>query len=190
VITCEHFPIEIRIFVASMASRRGVMTSADPDVRRSIGGPSDRTSLWHGPAAAFARQAFDTAQALACPTPARGEYLSALGDAAIGEFLAHAAELAVAGAPLRQMVIFRIGQGIAAVPGGTTAFSHCDARYLFHPISIWSDPADDERMIAANRAFTAAMRSYGTGATYLNFTPEADRVRDAYATPCTPAWSR
>jgi FAD/FMN-containing dehydrogenase len=35
-------------------------------------------------------------------------------------------------------------------------------------------------MIAANRAFTAAMRPHGTGAAYLNFTPEADRVRDAY----------
>jgi FAD/FMN-containing dehydrogenase len=34
-------------------------------------------------------------------------------------------------------------------------------------------------MITASRAFTAAM-PYGTGAAYLNFTPEADRVRDAY----------
>ena len=78
------------------------------------------------------------------------------------------------------MIVFRIGQGIAAVPDEATAFSHRDARYLFHPISIWADPADDERMIAANRAFTAAMRPYGTGAAYLNFTPEADRLRDAY----------
>lgn len=111
---------------------------------------------------------------------ARGEYLPALTDAAIGEFLAHAAGLAAAGAPLSQMVIFRIGQAIAAVPDEATAFCHRDARYLFHPISIWADPDDDEKMIAANRAFTAAMRPFGTGAAYLNFTPEADRVRDAY----------
>jgi FAD/FMN-containing dehydrogenase len=111
---------------------------------------------------------------------ARGEYLSGFGDAAIGEFLAHAPGLATAGAPLSQMVVFRIGQGIAAVPDEATAFSHREARYLFHPISIWADPADDERMIAANRAFTAAMRPHSTGAAYLNFTPEADRVRDAY----------
>jgi FAD/FMN-containing dehydrogenase len=111
---------------------------------------------------------------------ARGEYLPELGDAAIGEFLAHAAGLATAGAPLSQIVIFRIGQGIAAVPDDATAFSHRDAQYLFHPISIWADPADDERMIAANRAFTTAMRPFSTGAAYLNFTPEADRVRDAY----------
>jgi FAD/FMN-containing dehydrogenase len=66
------------------------------------------------------------------------------------------------------------------VPDEATAFSHRDARYLFHPISAWTDPADDERMIAANRAFAVAMRPFSTGASYLNFTPEADRVRDGY----------
>jgi Berberine and berberine like len=35
-------------------------------------------------------------------------------------------------------------------------------------------------MIAAARAFAAAMRPFSTGASYLNFTHEADRVRDAY----------
>jgi FAD/FMN-containing dehydrogenase len=111
---------------------------------------------------------------------ARGEYLPEFSDDAIEAFLAHAADLTVLGAPLSQMVVFRIGQGIAAVPDETTAFSHRDARYLFHPITIWADPAGDEPMIAASRAFAAAMRPFSTGAAYLNFTPEADRVRDAY----------
>ena len=35
-------------------------------------------------------------------------------------------------------------------------------------------------MIAANRAFAAGMRPYVTGASYLNLTHEADRVRKAY----------
>ena len=35
-------------------------------------------------------------------------------------------------------------------------------------------------MIAANRAFAAAMRPFSTGASYLNFTQESNRVRDAY----------
>jgi FAD/FMN-containing dehydrogenase len=111
---------------------------------------------------------------------ARGEYMRSLSDAAIGTFLGHAENLATVGAPLSQMVIFRIGQGIAAIPDEATAFSHRDARYLFHPISIWADPADDEKMIAASRAFATAMRPFSTGASYLNFTPEGDRVRDAY----------
>jgi FAD/FMN-containing dehydrogenase len=95
-------------------------------------------------------------------------------------FLAHAADLVTLGPPLRQMVIFRIGQGVAAVPGEATAFSHRDASYLFHPTSAWLDPADGEKMIAATRAFAAAMRPFSTGASHLNFTHEADRVRDAY----------
>jgi FAD/FMN-containing dehydrogenase len=110
----------------------------------------------------------------------RGEYMRELSDAAISVFLAHATDPAVLGAPLCQMVIFRIGQAVAAVPDEATAFSHRDANYLFHPISVWADPADDARLIAANRAFTAAMRPFSTGASYLNFTVEGDRVRDAY----------
>lgn len=111
---------------------------------------------------------------------ARGEYMREFSDAAIGTFLRHAEDLAVAGAPLSQLVVFRIGQGIGRVPDEATAFSHRDARYLFHPITVWSDPADDGKLIAASRAFAAAMRPFSTGAAYLNFTPEGDRVREAY----------
>jgi FAD/FMN-containing dehydrogenase len=116
-----------------------------------------------------------------CRIYARGEYMPELSDAAIDAFLPRAADLTVLGAPLSQQVILRVGQAIAAVPGEATAFSYRDARYIFHPISIWADPADDERMIAANRAFTAAMRPYSTGAAYLNFTAEGDRVHDGYS---------
>ena len=110
----------------------------------------------------------------------RGEYMRSLPDEAIDTFLEHAPALTAAAPPFSQTVIFRIGQGVTAVPEDRTAFSHRDAEYLFHPISVWSDPADDERLIAANRAFADAMRPFSTGAAYLNFTPEADRVRDAY----------
>ncbi|HEY7633244.1 MAG TPA: FAD-binding oxidoreductase, partial [Thermoleophilaceae bacterium] len=110
----------------------------------------------------------------------RGEYMRTLPDEAIDTFLRHGPRLAAAGAPFSQTAIFRIGQGVTAVPEEATAFSHRDANYLFHPISAWSDPADDDRLIAANRAFAEAMRPFSTGGAYLNFTPEADRVRDAY----------
>jgi FAD/FMN-containing dehydrogenase len=103
-----------------------------------------------------------------------------LSDAAIEEFLGHAPGLVARSHPVSQMIIFRIGQGVAAVPDEATAFSHRHASYLFHPITAWAGPADDERMIAATRAFAAVMRPFSTGAAYLNFTLEADRVRDAY----------
>lgn len=110
----------------------------------------------------------------------RGEYLSGLSDEAIDTFVEHAPEVRAAAIPFSQMLIFRIGQGVAAISDDATAFSHRDADYMFHPISVWEDPADDERVIAANRAFADAMRPFSTGAAYLNFTPEADRVRDAF----------
>jgi FAD/FMN-containing dehydrogenase len=110
----------------------------------------------------------------------RGEYMSALSDEAIDAFVEHAPPLARAAVPFSQMVIFRIGQGVNAVPVDASAFSHRDANYLFHPISVWESPADDARLIAANRAFAETMRPFSTGGAYLNFTPEADRVRDAY----------
>jgi FAD/FMN-containing dehydrogenase len=110
----------------------------------------------------------------------RGEYLSGLSDDAIDTYIEHAPGVRAAGIPFSQMIIFRLGQGVTAVPDDATAFSHREADYMFHPISVWEDPADDERVIAANRAFADAMRPFGTGAAYLNFTPEADRVRDAF----------
>jgi FAD/FMN-containing dehydrogenase len=111
---------------------------------------------------------------------ARGEYMHELSDAAIDTFLAHARDLYAISDPLSQMVMFRIGQAVAAVPDEATAFAHRDARYLFHPIPVWSDPADAGRIIEAGRTFAAAMRAFSTGASYLNFTIEPDRVRDAY----------
>jgi FAD/FMN-containing dehydrogenase len=109
----------------------------------------------------------------------RGEYLESLSDAAIDEFSRQSPQLTERGKPFSQMIIFRIGQGVTAVPDDATAFSHRDANYLFHPISVWENAADDARLIAANRAFCEVMRPFGTGGAYLNFTPE-DRVRDAY----------
>jgi FAD/FMN-containing dehydrogenase len=51
---------------------------------------------------------------------------------------------------------------------------------MFHPIAMWEDPAEDERQIAFVREFSEAMSQFATGASYLNFTPEADKVRAAY----------
>jgi FAD/FMN-containing dehydrogenase len=131
------------------------------------------------PYAAF-QSALDALAPWGAPFYARGEYIDELSDAAVDTFIAHAVDLLGHGHPLSQMVVFRIGQAVAAVPDEATAFSHRDARYLFHPICTWSDPADGPALIEANRAFAAAMRAFGTGAPYLNFTAEPDRVRDGY----------
>jgi FAD/FMN-containing dehydrogenase len=109
----------------------------------------------------------------------RGEYMDSLGDDAIEVFAERAPEVRAAGIPFSQMILFRIGQAVKAMPDEATAFSHREAEYMFHPISMWGDPADDERVISVNRAFCEAMRPFTTGAAYLNFTGE-DRVREAF----------
>ena len=110
----------------------------------------------------------------------RGEYLNELSDDALDTFLDRGRTLTESSPPFSQAVIFRIGQNVTATGDDATAFSNRDAKYLFHPISGWQDAGDDDRLIAGNRAFAAAMRPFGTGGAYLNFTPEADRVHDAY----------
>jgi FAD/FMN-containing dehydrogenase len=109
----------------------------------------------------------------------RGEYMSTLGDDAIETFATRAPEVVTAGFPFSQMIFFRIGQAVKAMPEDATAFPHRDADYMFHPITVWSDAADDELLIAGARAFCEAMRPYTTGMAYLNFTGE-DRVREAF----------
>jgi FAD/FMN-containing dehydrogenase len=110
----------------------------------------------------------------------RGEYLASLSDEALAMYARQAAPTVSAAPPLSQAVILRLGQGVTAVPDEATAFSHRDANYMFHPILVWDEPGNDAQLIAAGRAFAEAMRRFGTGRAYLNFTPETDRVRDAY----------
>jgi FAD/FMN-containing dehydrogenase len=51
-----------------------------------------------------------------------------------------------------------------------------------HPLSLWEDPADDERAIAWSRRFRELMAPYRTGGSYLNFLGDegAERVREAF----------
>lgn len=109
----------------------------------------------------------------------RGEYLQELSDDAIATFVKHAPALAATGAPFSQVILFRVGQAVAAVADDATAFSHRGARYMLHPIMLWPDAKDDDRVIAATRGLCDEMRPFTTGGAYLNFTPE-DRVRDAF----------
>lgn len=106
------------------------------------------------------------------------EYLSDLPDAAVDEFIARAQRPL---SPMDQLVLIPLGQrGLTRVGPVGTAISHRDARWMFHPIMMWRDPADDERMMRYAREFCAAMRPFATGGAYLGFTFERDRVRAAY----------
>jgi FAD/FMN-containing dehydrogenase len=109
----------------------------------------------------------------------RGDYLDGLPDDAIDLYLERSGEI-IGSAPLSQLVIFRLGAGGFRAAEGLTAFSHRDAPYLFHPILQWEDSTQDEEQVASGRDLGRAMEAFGTGAAYLNFTPEQGRVRAAY----------
>jgi FAD/FMN-containing dehydrogenase len=110
----------------------------------------------------------------------RGEYLGGLPDEAIDTFVENAPSRVQLAPPFSQDILFRIGQGVKTLDDDATAFSHRDVEYMFHPIAVWEDAGEDERVMASGREFAELMRPYSTGAAYLNFTPEADRVRDAF----------
>jgi FAD/FMN-containing dehydrogenase len=107
----------------------------------------------------------------------KGEYLTGCSDDAIDTFVEHAKEPI---SPFNQIVMFRLGGGVTEVDDDAAAFAHRDAEYLFHPIAMWEDPSDDDRQISFVREFSEAMSRFATGGVYLNFTPDRDRVRDAF----------
>jgi len=55
------------------------------------------------------------------------------------------------------------------------------APWNIHCLSMWADPADDERNIDWTRELSGAMEPYSTGRAYLNFLAEegVDVVRGA-----------
>lgn len=101
----------------------------------------------------------------------RGQNMTALSDEAIEVFLERATTPI---SPLSMMILFRLGGALSRVGENDTAFSHRDTRYMFHPISLWAAPAEDEHQIAWTREFTNAMRPFTTGSVYLNFVPELE----------------
>jgi FAD/FMN-containing dehydrogenase len=80
--------------------------------------------------------------------------------------------------------LFLVGWGgaLARVGAEHSPLTGRDARFVVHPLSLWEDPADDERAIAWARGFRELMAPWATGASYLNFLGDegGDRVRAAF----------
>ena len=56
-----------------------------------------------------------------------------------------------------------------------------DARFIVHPLPLWEDPADDERMMALGRGVREDLRAHATGGAYLNFLgDEGHRLRSVF----------
>ena len=79
--------------------------------------------------------------------------------------------------PLTELLVLPKGGQIKRVPDGTMALSDREAPFDVHAVSLWRDPADDERNVAFTRGFHEAMRPFATGRVYVNFLSDEGRER-------------
>src|SRR3954447_5965807 len=107
------------------------------------------------------------------------EYVDDLTDDAIDAIASLSEQLPPGPA---QIFIPAWGGAVARAPEGATPLAKRDARYVVHPLLMWEDAAEDDRMISFGRRYREVLAPYRTGGTYLNFLGEegAERVRAAY----------
>jgi FAD/FMN-containing dehydrogenase len=106
----------------------------------------------------------------------KSQYLDELSDGAIETIAAKAGERP---APLTLMNVFAMGGAIAKVGEEETAFATREPLYMVSIDGMWSDAADDQANVAWVRDAWNAVKEYGTGEVYLNFTGRADEAPDA-----------
>lgn len=107
------------------------------------------------------------------------DFLVGLPDEAIDTLVAGATRPV---SPMTQILIAPGGGAIARVPDEADAFGERHAPFNVHYLSMWADPADDERNIAYTKELAGAMKPWATGAVYLNFIGDEgyDRVRAGF----------
>ncbi len=120
---------------------------------------------------------------LACPRGMRNwwtaDFLRDLPDEAITGIAERSGRVP---SPLTQVILAPGGGALSRVPREATAFDLRDAPWNVHFLSMWPDPADDERNIAWTRELAASVKPHAAAGAYLNFLGDegTDRVRAAF----------
>ena len=94
------------------------------------------------------------------------DFIAELPDKAVDVLVEHATQPV---SPFTAILLAAGGGAIARVPEDDTAFGERHARFNTHYLSMWEDPAEDERNIAYTRNIAAAMKPWTTGRVYLNY---------------------
>ena len=102
-------------------------------------------------------------------------YLRELSDEAIDLIAARALERP---APLVLFALFQMGGAVDRPGSEDTAFSERSAPYMLSIDGNWDDPAENAANVAWVRERWAELNTFGTGATYLNFTGLSDEAVD------------
>ena len=84
--------------------------------------------------------------------------------------------------PLTEVLLQPLGGAFARVPDDATALRNRDARWVYHALSQWPDPADDALNIGWTQEFVAAMAPYARRAAHPNYVSDdrQERVRSFY----------
>ena len=94
------------------------------------------------------------------------DFIAELPDEAVDALVEHATNPV---SPFSSMLLVAGGGAVSRVPDDETAFGQRNAPFNTHYLSMWEDPAEDERNIAYTRAIAAAMKPWTTGGVYLNY---------------------
>ena len=91
-------------------------------------------------------------------------------------------QFSIVPSPMSILFIFRFGGVATRVSKEETAYLHREAVYDIEAISVWTDPADDEKNIRWSRESWDAFHPFASGGVYVNALVEEgdDRVRAAH----------
>lgn len=109
----------------------------------------------------------------------KSHYLRELPDAAIDSIIAHT------GAMPGEFTAFgfeTMGGAVNQVDPAVTAFPHRNAAFNFAVFGGWTDPAQDDEVIAWSRALHDCMEPHSTGGAYVNYMQDeaGDQMETAY----------
>jgi FAD/FMN-containing dehydrogenase len=94
------------------------------------------------------------------------DFLAELPDEAIDALVEHATKPV---SPFTAILLAAGGGAVSRVPEDATAFGERHSPFNTHYLSMWEDPAEDERNISYTRTIAAAMKPWTTGRVYLNY---------------------
>jgi FAD/FMN-containing dehydrogenase len=109
----------------------------------------------------------------------KAQFLRTIPDAAIDTLINM---YPAAPSPRSRFVFQQVGGAITRAPAEQSAYANRDAAFDAFPVSIWTDPAEDEANAAWASATYEALRPFGTNGVYVNNLGDEgeDRVRSAY----------
>jgi FAD/FMN-containing dehydrogenase len=102
------------------------------------------------------------------------DFYRELPDEAIEALAAHNARRP---SPIGSFVLVPGGGAPARIADDATAFSQRQPPWSVHYLTMWFDPADDEKNIAFTRAAAGALKGWATGRVYLNYIGDEGQAR-------------